>query len=252
MDGRIAYEQCPNYKAGIMFSKSEKFYDEIYGTLGKDYAAEAERLHQFIQKHKRAHGNSLLDVACGTGAHAQPLSKHYTVEGLDVDAKMLTIAQRKYPALKFHHASMVDFDLGKPFEVITCLFSSIGYVRTKSALRKTLKNMSHHLVSGGVLLVEPWFTPTEWKPGFVHTIHVNKPELKITRMSFSGRKGNISSLEFHYLVGTPKGVEHFTEQHELGLFTHEDYIQAFQSAGLKTSHHKKGLDGRGLYIGVKP
>lgn len=234
-----------------MFSKSEKFYDEIYGAMGKDYAAEAGKVHQFIQKYKRAGGNALLDVACGTGAHAQPLSKYYNVEGLDIDAKMLIVARRKHSNLKFHQASMVDFDLHKQYDAITCLFGSIGYVKTKSALRTTIKNMSRHLVPGGVLLVEPWFAPTQWNPGFVHTIHINQPELKITRMSFSGKRGNISTLDFHYLVGTPKGVEHFTERHELGLFTREEYIHAFESAGLKTIHNKKGLDGRGLYIGIK-
>jgi citrate lyase synthetase len=31
-------------------------------------------------------------------------------------------------------------------------------------------------------------------------------------------------------------VEHFTELHELGLFTKEEYLNAFQQAGLETIH----------------
>lgn len=71
-------------------------------------------------------------------------------------------------------------------------------------------------------------------------------------MSYSRQRGNISVIEFQYLIGTPKGIEHATEILELGLFTKQDYLQAFQKAGLKVSHDPKGLDGRGLYIGHKP
>lgn len=234
-----------------MFLHSEKYYDAIYGTMGKDYAAEADIVHRTIQKYKRSNGNALLDVACGTGSHAGPLSKRYKVEGLDYDKGMLVVARRKHPNSKFHHGNMVDFSLNRQFDAITCLFSSIGYVRTKANLRKAIKTMVDHLVFGGVLLVEPWFTPAQWNTGRIYTTHVNDEDLKITRMSFSSKKGNISGIDFHYLVGTSAGVEHFTERHELGLFTHEEYMTAFQAASLKTIHNKKGLDGRGLYIGIK-
>jgi len=235
-----------------MFSKSEKYYDEIYGSMGKDYVGEANKIHKFIQKHKRTQGNTLLDVACGTGAHVNPLSKHYKVEGMDLDTGMLKVARRKCPGVRFHHGDMTDFDLGRQFDIITCLFSSIGYVKTKANLRKTIQTMGKHLLPGGVLLIEPWFTPEQWKPGRVFTLRVDKPELRIVRMSHSGQRGKVSLLEFQYLIGMPQGIEHSVEHHELGLFTHEEYLDAFHSASLKITHDKKGLDGRGLYIGKKP
>ena len=234
-----------------MFLHSEKYYDAIYGTMGKDYVAEAKIVHGLVQKHKRSKGKALLDIACGTGSHAEVLSKYYKVEGMDYDKGMLVVARRKYPNLKFEHGNMIDFSLKRKFDIITCLFSSIGYVRTKANLHKAIKTMADHLVSGGVLLVEPWFTPSQWNTGRVYTTHVNNKDLKITRMSFSSKKGNVSSIDFHYLIGGSAGVEHFTERHELGLFTHEEYMTAFQTADLKTFHNKKGLDGRGLYIGIK-
>lgn len=234
-----------------MFLRSEKYYDAIYGTMGKNYVAEAKIIHELVQKHKRTKGNALLDIACGTGSHAGVLSKYYKVEGLDYDKGMLTVARQKHPNLKFQYGNMIDFSLTRKFDIITCLFSSIGYARTKANLRKSIKTMADHLVSGGVLLVEPWFTPTQWNTGRVHTTHVNNDDLKLTRMSFSSKKGNISRIDFHYLIGSSAGVEYFTEKHELGLFTHEEYMTAFQEAKLKTFHNKKGLDGRGLYIGIK-
>jgi ubiquinone/menaquinone biosynthesis C-methylase UbiE len=219
--------------------------------MGKDYVAEVNGIRKIIQKYKHSGGNTLLDVACGTGIHAGYLNKYFKVEGIDLDAKMLSAARKKHPKIRFTQGDMTSFTLGRQFDVVTCLFSSIGYVKTKSKLHKAVKTMAQHLLPGGVLLVEPWFTPKQWNPGRVFTLHVNKPDLKIVRMSHSGQRGKIAVLEFQYLIGTPKGITHEVERHELGLFTHEEYLGAFHAAGLKVVHNKKGLDGRGLYIGMK-
>ena len=53
---------------------------------------------------------------------------------------------------------MTTMSLGRRFDVITCLFSTIGYVKTYQNLAKTLRNFADHLRPGGLLLIEPWFT----------------------------------------------------------------------------------------------
>jgi ubiquinone/menaquinone biosynthesis C-methylase UbiE len=235
-----------------MLSGSEQYYDDIYSSLGKDYAAEADKLHEFIQKYKRSDGNRLLDVACGTGTHAGLLREHYSVEGTDFNANMLKVARQKHPQLRFTRADMRDLDLGRQFDVVTCLFSAIGYMKTKTELQKAIQSMSLHLLPGGVLLVEPWFTPEQWSMGHVATNLVDKPDTKIVRMSHSGMKGKTSLLDFHYLVGTSKGIKHIVEHHEFGLFSHAEYMGAFTKAGLDVIHDPEGVDGRSLYIGIKP
>lgn len=235
-----------------MFSKSQQFYDALYGALGKDYSKEAMTAHKIIRKYCLSGGVNLLDVACGTGTHAGFLAKQYKVEGMDVDSDMLTIARGKHPKIRFFQGNMIDFNLVRRFDVITCLFSSIGYVRTKANLREAIKAMARHLRVGGVLLVEPWFHPEQWDINHPRTLHADAQDLKITRMSLGGKRGNIATLDFHYLVGTVDGIEYFTEHHELGLFSHRDYMNAFRAARLEVFHDKRGLDGRGLYIGRKP
>lgn len=234
-----------------MFSKSQQFYDALYHALGKNYSNESMTVHRIIQKYCRSGGVNLLDVACGTGNHAEFLAKHYKVEGMDLDADMVTIARTKLPKIRFFQGNMIDFNLNRRFDAITCLFSSIGYVRIKANLRKSVKAMARHLREGGVLLVEPWFRPEQWDISHPRSLHADSQDLKITRMSFGGKRGNVSTLEFHYLVGTLEGIDYFTEHHELGLFSHADYMNAFRAAELEVVHDKKGLDGRGLYIGRK-
>ena len=232
-----------------MFHKSARFYDLIYGF--KDYEKESAQIHALIQQHKRSEGNTLLDVACGTGAHIAFLNQQYVIEGLDLDDEMLNIARERFPNLTFHLADMCDFDLGRQFDIVTCLFSSIGYVGTVPRLNQAVACMEQHLLPGGVLILEPWIKPEFFTPGGVHARFVDEPDLKIARMNDSEVEGSLSILNFHYLVSTPEGVQYFTERHELGLFTHEQYLDAFSAAKLTVIHDWPGLMNRGLYIGLK-
>ena len=234
-----------------MFTPSAHLYDTIYLSRGKNYAAEAESIHQLIQHNLRSAGNRLLDVACGTGLHTQYLREYYQVEGLDLDARMLEAAKQKCPELIFHLGDMRHFELGRQYDVITCLFSSIGYVGTLEGLNQAVANFDRHLKPGGLMFIEPWFTPDTWHPGDIHATFVDEPRLKISRMNTSEREGNLSYFVFHYLVGTPEGIQYFTERHELGLFTVEQYVSAFLSCGLDVEHDPLWLNGRGLYMASK-
>jgi len=231
-----------------LYDRSAQFYDALYSF--KNYEKEAAQLHQLIQTHKRSTGNDLLEVASGTGSHITFLKKNYSVEGLDLSPQMLKLAKKKHPEIVFHRGDMVSFKLKKHFDAITCLFSAIGHLKTRRKLGLAVRNMSRHLKPGGVLIVEPWITPQQWRKGSVHANFVDQPELKVARMNISKTRGRLSVLDMHHLVATPNRVEHFVERLELGLFTHDEYLDAFRRACLDTSYDPEGLMGRGLYIGT--
>lgn len=234
------------------YEKQAVYYDAIYRAQGKDYKKEATQIHAVVEKHRKSPGNTLLDVGCGTGGHFSFLKEWFSVEGLDIDEDMLKVARLRFPDGTFNQGDMVDFQLGRQFDAITCLFSAIGYTKTADNMRAAVKNMGQHLTEGGVLVVEPWFTPDKWKVGTPHAVFVNEPDLKIARVNISEREGDVSIVNFHFLVATAGKVEHFTELHELGLFTEQEYLDAFKDAGLKVTYDQEGITGRGLYIGVKP
>ena len=231
-----------------IFDRSADLYDLVYGF--KDYAAEARRLDELIRE-RRPEARSLLDVACGTGKHLAELSDSYPdVAGLDLDEALLAVARERLPHITFHHGDMTSFDLGRRFDAITCLFSSIGYTLTEARLHRAIGTMARHLEPGGVLIVEPWLDPSDWIPGHLHLLTVDEPDVKLSRASVAGLEQEVSIVDFHYLVATRAGVEYFTEHHELGLFTREQYRGAFEAAGLDVVHDEEGLIGRGLYVGV--
>jgi len=230
-----------------VFRPSARIYDAVYSW--KDYTGEAERIHELVQA-KKPGAATLLDVACGTGAHLAELRGRYRCEGLDLEPALLAVARERLPDVPVHEGDMRDFDLGRRFDAVTCLFSSIGYMQTVEELDAAVAAMARHLEPGGVLLVEPWLTPAAVRK-HVGAVFVDEPELKIARVNTIEVDGRRSSFEFHYLVGTPDSVEHFTERHDLSLFTIEEQLAAFRAAGLAVEHDEEGLMGRGLYIGVE-
>lgn len=228
-----------------MFSRSAHLYDAVYSF--KDYLGESEKVHALIQRHLPV-AASLLDVACGTGKHLEQFRRWYDVAGIDLEPELLEIAQERLGDVRLSVADMTSFDLGRRFDAITCLFSSIGYVGTVERLSAAIDAMAAHLNPNGVLIVEPWLTPDVWVIDRPHLLAVDEPDRKIARMTFSAREGRLAIMEFTYLVGTPEGVQQFSERHEAALFTDGEYRHAFRAAGLAVEHDEEGLIGRGLYL----
>ena len=227
---------------------SAELYDAIYSY--KDYAGEVVRIRDVIEA-RRAGARTLLDVACGTGKHLELLREHFAVEGLDLSEEQLAVARRRLPDVALHRADMTSFGLGRRFDAVICLFSAIGYLRSVAAMCSAVASMARHLEPGGVLVVEPWLTPDQYRAdGTPHVRFVDEPDLKIARMNVAEREGDLAVMDMHHLVGRPGQIDYFVERMELYLFSDEQYREAFRAAGLVVEHDPEGLIGRGLYVGV--
>lgn len=228
-----------------MFSVTGEIYDAIYGF--KDYASEALRIRHLIAR-ERPGARTILDIACGTGEHARFLSVDFEVDGIDIEPKFVEIARAKNPVGNFSVADMRAFQLEKRYDVVQCLFSSIGYLLTPEDIIAALKCFRSHLAPGGVILVEPWLSPAAYKPGQPHMVTVDKPDLKVCRMNVSEREADISVLHFHYLIATNESVTKVEEVHRLALVPTEQMAAHFEAAGLRCAFDSVGLFDRGLFI----
>ena len=233
-----------------IYRRSASIYDDLSGAV-KDYKSDARRIHSIIQDANQG-ASSLLDVACGTGRHLEVLLHWYEVTGIDSSSEMLDVAGARLPSTTLKQADMVDFRLKERFDAIICMFSSIGYVMQLDRLRRAIANFGQHLNSGGVLVIEPWIAPEDYEEGRISAETISDdPQRQVCKMIVSRRKGRISILDVHRLIGTPFGFDYFVGTHTLGLFSAEEYKLMLEGAGFKVEHDKEGPMGRGLYVGVR-
>lgn len=214
-----------------VYGRSADAYDLIYDGIGKDYRAEATEVAALVRD-RRPGARTLLDVACGTGAHLLHLQHDFAVAGVELSAHMADRARRRLPDVAVHEGDMRLFDLGQRFDVVTCLFSSIGYARTPEDLDRALASMTRHLEPGGVLVVDAWLTPEAWTDGHVGADAATEPGRAVARTSRSWRMGRTSVLDMTWVVTTPTGTDTFAERHELGLFTTDETRASLEGAGL--------------------
>lgn len=233
----------------MQYSQMARYYDKLYSF--KDYKQEVLDLLELIKQYVNHDFKSLLDVACGTGKHLEVLKQYFLCEGLDINPELLDIAKSRNPELAFYQADMLSFKLDKQFDLITCFFGSIGHLQTKEQLFQAVRNMKSHLNHGGILIIEPWHTPDQFKVGRTNLLTVDEEDIKIARCCSSQVSGNKSILDLHHLICTPKGTEHFIESLKLCLFLEQDYLDVLSEGGYTVKHEKIRSNGNGVYLVFK-
>ncbi|MFI6026183.1 class I SAM-dependent methyltransferase [Amycolatopsis magusensis] len=229
-----------------------EIFELIHRGRGKNYLSEAHEVTRRVRMHKPA-AASLLDVACGTGSHLTAFATLFDhVEGLEISEPFMRAAKAAVPQAVLHLGDMRDFDLGRSFDAISCMFGSIGYLATTRELTATLTRFAHHLVPGGVVAIDPWWFLETYTDGYVSGSVIEVDGTTISRVSHSKLEGNASRMDVHYIVAdSVQGARHFTENHLITLFTRAQYEKAFAAAGF-TVEYIEGLHaGRGLFVGVR-
>lgn len=243
MSGSVAVETFGSEHADV--------YEATYRARGKDWEVEADDVVRLLRERSPS-AASLLDVACGTGAHLAAFATRLEhVEGLEIASAMRDRAARRLPSVELHAGDMRDFRIGRQFDAVTCLFTSVNYVREVSEMRAAIRRMAAHLVPGGVLFVEPWWFPEKFLDGYVGGDLVREEGRTIARVSHSTLAGRATRLEVRWVIGDSTGIREFTEVEHLMLFAEDEYRAAFEEAGCDVEFHEGWLTGRGLFTGIR-
>jgi len=98
---------------------------------------------------------AILDLCAGTGTHAREfIAAGATVVGVDRSSEMLAIAREKVPGASFVCGDVREVILATRFDAVVCLYGSIHYLETPDDVHAALTRAYHHLVPGGVLVLE--------------------------------------------------------------------------------------------------
>jgi SAM-dependent methyltransferase len=139
-------------------------YNRLYSD--KDYTAECDVLEQLFRRYAASPVRSILDLGCGTGNHAFPLSSRgYDVVGVDRSESMLALARSRLAnngnngALRFERGDVRQVDLGRTFDVALMMFAVLGYQVENRDVLDALKAARRHLQPGGLFLFDVWYGP---------------------------------------------------------------------------------------------
>ena len=148
-----------------VFNSYARYYDLLY--KDKDYEAEGTYVHKLIQ-HYAPGANLILDLGCGTGAHAKVLAeKGYTLHGVDSSSEMLESATRRLSDLNRDLATKLSFSQGDirtvridtKYDVVLALFHVMSYQTTNDDLMASFSTVRHHLRRGGIFIFDCWYGP---------------------------------------------------------------------------------------------
>ncbi|WP_007023450.1 class I SAM-dependent methyltransferase [Saccharomonospora iraqiensis] len=227
-------------------------YELTYRHRGKNWEEEARDVTAIVRAHcPRA--DSLLDVACGTGAHLAEFARQFGhTEGVEIAPAMRQRALGRVPAgTAVHAGDMRTMRLDRHFDALTCLFTSAAFLPTPADLTTAIRRMAAHVLPGGVLVVEPWYFPEDFLDGYLGGDLVRTPDRVVSRVSHSVRRADATHLHVEWTVADSSGIRRFTELEVMSLFTREEYLTAFDAAGCEAHYRPGWLTGRGLFVAVR-
>ena len=135
------------------YKKSAKIYDKILSHV--DYADWAAYIIEIASEHQ-LEPIHFLDIACGTGSFLNELTQENLVlYGIEISDEMLKYAKSKLSdEVVLKQGDMLNFELNKKFDLITCLFDSINYLPELNDISKFINHASKYLLDNGILIFD--------------------------------------------------------------------------------------------------
>lgn len=134
------------------YKKFGYYYDEIMQEI--NYELWFELTEPYLNK-----GDKILDLACGSGTYAILASiLGYKVTGLDLSETIIEIAKEKtkinHCHIDYYVSDMLDYNINDKFNLVTCFFDSVNFLKNEQELDKLIENAYNSLLPGGYFIFD--------------------------------------------------------------------------------------------------
>lgn len=233
-------------------------YERLYRGRGQRFEDDAARLARRILM-EAPHYRSLLDVGCGTGAHLREMSHWFPrTIGVDASPRMCRLASCASPRSSVLRADMADLPAvfrengTDRVDVVMSLTSTVAYAATFEELCGLVQGFADLLAPGGLLVLDPWWTPEQFDRQRVVADEVFAgPADSVSRMTACRVEGHAVEHRSEYLL--TRGASTLPRGHSqrLHLYSRDQYLASLTAAGLHASHTSLpgGFAHRGLFTG---
>ena len=229
------------------------FYSQYYDLFYKDkqYSKEVDYVDRLICKYRKYKIKNILDIGCGTGIHAQYLSrKGYGVDGVDLSKKMIEIAKNRFKKdSSFYVGDGAKFKINKKYDVIVSLFHVINYYTTNKKIQQAFNNASEHLEKNGLFIFDTWYGPGVISD--LPTVKVKELEnskIKVTRIAKPKIYPNDNRVDVNYKIiivnKNNNKISEINEKHQIRYFFKTELTDFLTNAGFELLEFKEWLTGR--------
>jgi SAM-dependent methyltransferase len=210
-------------------------YGELAGwfhllTAPEDYAEEAAVYRRLLDGAGQV--RTVLELGSGGGNNAVHLKRSYDLVLTDRSPAMLDVSRTINPDLEHVVGDMCELRLGRTFDAVF-VHDAVSYLVDLTALGAMFATAAAHLRSGGVLLVCPDHVRETFAPGTDHGGHDGDGRslryLEWTHPADPGATTCTATYVFVLREGDDVQVRH--EQHELGLFSRDEWLATANAHG---------------------
>jgi SAM-dependent methyltransferase len=238
-----------------VFGNYASYYDLLY--KDKDYQAEANHVNEILQKYLPG-AQSILELGCGTGAHAVHLIKNgYDLHGVDLSEAMLDRANKNKNKLdpplsrhlSFSHGDIRDVRLSNKYDAVISLFHVISYLPKNEDIQAVLLTVKSQLKKDGIFLFDCWYGPA---------VLIEKPEIRENQFEDDRYKiirkaepkmianANIVEVKYQLLIEHKANsrLEKIEETHRMRYFFKPEIEMFLSSAGIQLVEFFEWMTGR--------
>ena len=185
-----------------------------------------------------------LDVCCGTGTAISLFSDQgLHMSGLDLSAAMLALAAKKLKGrgVKLYQKSLPKFKIlesedssqVRKFDLITCFYDALNYLKSARELKAAFRSVYDHLCEGG------WFifdmnTPAALKILWDGQVYADaRDDMAWVWKNTYHKKTQSATLQATFFVKRDKLWERFDEEHIEKAYANATVIRLLREVGFQ-------------------